>query len=317
MKLSKRLPSTDAIKQSSQNAYDMVKNAKLTASPTAVGDFVNNAKSALDNDLIVDTSAPRTFKALDKLENAGGDIGQIMGVRQKLGEISPTEGTDYYAAQHVKHAIDDFVETLSPQNVISGDPKFTSAMLNHARSSWRAYRKVDEIEHIGELAEHRSKATGTGANYVNVVRQEVRKILDSDKRSRGYSPEAKKKMEEIVLGTFATNRARNIGKFAPSGAVSAIPSILATIGIGPGTGAGVAIGGFIAKHLGNYLTNRQLRELADVIRGEAPMAKTTAAQNAKEAPNFKAILPAAAGRAALETSADKSQKKSMSELAGQ
>ena len=61
--------------------------------------------------------------------------------------------------------------------------------------------------------------SGTGANTQNAMRQRIREILDSDK-SRGFSPEARQQMEDIVTGTWMTNAARFAGKFAPSGPVS-------------------------------------------------------------------------------------------------
>lgn len=277
---SAKLPSADAIKQSAQAAYKAVANAKLRATQASIDTLTTDLKTGLDNDLIVESTAPRTFKAIDKLQAAGGDVGQIMGIRQKLGEIPPDAGTEYAAATHVKDAIDNFVDGLQPHEVVTGDPKFTSAMLDHARSSWRAYRKIEQVEHAGEIGEHRAGASGTGANTQNAMRQRIREILDSDKKSRGFSPEAKAKMEEIVMGTTSTNAARFAGKYAPSGPVSATTSILAGLGAGAPVGAGVAIGTTLAKHLGTYLTKRQLRDLEDMIRAESPIGAPIAAQNA-------------------------------------
>ena len=299
LRLSGRLPSIDAIKDSGTQAYKAVANARLKATQPAIDQFVSDSRTALDDRLIVQQNAPRTFRALEKLEKAGGDIGQIMGIRQTLGEIAPREGTEYSAARDVISRIDDFVENLSPRNVIQGDPKFTQAMLDHARASWRSYKKLDEIEQAGEHALERAQTTGTGANYINTVRQEIRKILHSDSRSRGYSDAAKKQMEKIALGTWATNSARWAGKYAPSGPVSAIPTIAAYALKGKLAAATVVIGATLAKYLGKYLTNRQLRELTELIRGESPTGRPIAAQNAAQQHNIGAVFPSAAARSAI------------------
>jgi hypothetical protein len=294
--LSRRLPTIDQLKQGGTAAYEAVKNARLKATPESVDRLVSDTKKSLDDDLIVDVSAPRTFKALDKLQAAGGDIAQLMGIRQKLNEIGPQEGTEYAAASHAKQAIDHYIDTLDPKDVVQGDPKFTQALLQEARADWRSYKKADEVEQAQAVAKHRSMSTGSGANEQNALRQEFRKILDSDKRSRGYSPEAKAQMEKIVNGTWLANKARHIGKYAPSGPVSASTSILAGLGLGPATGAAVGIGGFLAKRLGTYLTKRQIRDLADLVRKESPIGRPIARQNEAEKPNYGAILPAAATR---------------------
>lgn len=291
--LSRRLPTVEQIKQAGTAAYEAVKQVRLKASSDSIDKLLADARQALDDDLIVDTSAPRTFRAVDKLQSAGGDIAQIMGVRQKLNEIGPQEGTEYVAANHVKKAIDRYIETLDPKDVVSGDPKLTQALLDHARSNWRVYRKVDEIEQAQELAKHRAKSTGTGANEQNALRQEIRKILDSDKKSRGYSPEAKAQMEKIVEGSWLSNLARSAGKYAPSGPVSATTAILTGIGLGPQAGAAVGLGGFLTKHLGTYLTKRQIRELADIIRKESPIGRPIAKETERQQPRYGAVLPAA------------------------
>ena len=294
--LSATLPTKDAIKASAKAAYDMVAQARLKVAQPAVDQLATDLKTSLDDKLIVESVAPRTFKAIDQMQNAGGDIAQLMGIRQRLGKIPPSAGTDYEAAGEMKTAIDNFVENLTPQNVIAGDPQATQALLNHARSSWRAYKKLDEIEQAGEVALHRSQATGTGANYINAVRQEIRKILDSSTRSRGYSPEAKEQMEKIVLGTWATNSSRYVGKYAPSGPVSATTSILGGMAAGPEVGAAIAGTGLIAKYLGGYLTARQIRELEDIIRAESPLGQAGAAQRAAKSSQLQALPAASALR---------------------
>jgi predicted NBD/HSP70 family sugar kinase len=226
-----------------------------------------------------------------------------MGVRESLGKITPDAGADYEAAQHVRDAIDNYVETLPPGEIVQGNAQFTQAMLDHARASWRAYAKLDQVHTAMEIGSHRAATAGTGANTQNAMRQRIREILDSDKQSRGFSPETRQQMEDIVMGTWLTNSARYAGKYAPSGPVSALAAGAAFYGGGAEAAAAVAIPAAIAKYLGTYLTRRQIRQLENTIKGESPLGRPIAAQNAAQAPNFAAIAPAAALRSALATSA--------------
>lgn len=267
------LPTKDEIKASSKAAFKAVEDARLIASEGSLNGLVSATRAGLDQRLISDTVAPRTFKALDQLQKSGGDIAQIMGVRQRLGEINPGAGTDFEAAQHVRDAIDHYIEDLPPGEIVSGDPQFTQAMLEHARSSWRAYAKLDQIETALELGRHRAAVAGTGANTQNAMRQRIREILDSEKQSRGFSMEAREQMEDIVMGTWMTNAARLAGKFAPSGPVSALASGVAYFGGGPVAAAAVAIPATIAKYLGTFLTRRQIQELENIIRSESPLGQ--------------------------------------------
>ena len=148
------------------------------------------------------------MRAMDQLEESGGDIAGIMGVRQRLGEIRPSEGSDWEAAQHVRDSIDNYIETLPDTEIVqggAGGQQFTQAMLNHARSSWRAYAKLDQVHTALEIGSHRAAVSGTGANSQNAMRQRIREILDSENKSRGFSPETRQQMEDIVVGSWLQN----------------------------------------------------------------------------------------------------------------
>jgi hypothetical protein len=264
----------EKIKESSQASYRAVAEDKLQIKPQHVSDFVDDAQSELKKKLITPNRAEGTYSALEQLKEGGGDISQLMDLHEALGEMTPADGKDYAAANMVRKKIDTFLDGLNEDHVISGDPKYTKAMLDHARASWRPYAKMTEIEKGVEVAGHRAAATGTGANIENTLRQEIRKILDSDKRSRGYSPEAKAKMEEIVQGTFASNLARKVGKYAPTGAVSALPSILAYLARGKLMAGSVAGAGFLGKYLGEALTRQQISKLEDLIAAESPLGRS-------------------------------------------
>jgi hypothetical protein len=280
------LPATDAIKKSAQASYKAVEDARLIASEGSLNGLVSATRAGLDQRLITDTVAPRTFKGLEQLQKSGGDISGILGVRQRLGEITPDLGSDYAAAQHVRDAIDSYIENLPPGEIVSGDAKFTQAMLEHARSSWRSYAELDQVQSAMEIGSHRAATSGVGANTQNAMRQRIREILDNDNKSRGYSPEAKKQMEDIVEGTWLTNGARFAGKFAPSGPVSGIASGMAYLGGGPGAAAAVAIPATIAKYLGTYLTRRQITELENIIRSESPLGRAATAEIEKQPPGM-------------------------------
>jgi len=176
---------------------------------------------------------------------------------------------------------------------MSGDPARDAAILKHAQGNWALHKQLETVEDASIKGQHRAGVSGSGANRVNTARQEIRKILDNDKKSRGMSQAVKDKMEEIVMGTWLSNRARQIGKFAPSGPVSATTSILTGMGAGAGAGAAVAGGGFLAKHLGEYLTDRQIRQLEELMRAESPIGR----------PIAQAIAPAKAEQAAVPAAA--------------
>lgn len=279
LKLGKMLPTKEADYASAKAAYKAVQDARLIVHEGTLDSLLNATRAGLDDRFLLDGKVAQ--RALQHLEKSNGDISGIMDVWESLGQIKPSAGEDYAAAQHIRDTIGNFIQTVPDDEVVSGDPKFSKAMWDHARASWRSYAQRKQVETAMEVGRHKAAVAGTGANTQNAIRQRVREVLDSDK-SRRFSPEAKKQMEDIVMGTWATNAARYAGKFAPSGPVSAMAPVAAFLAGGSGErgltfAAGVAIPATIAKYLGTLLTKRQIAALDRIIASESPLGKAAAA----------------------------------------
>jgi hypothetical protein len=297
-KLAEQLPTRETIKSTAGQLYDSLKTSNVRISPPGMDDLLQTIKTDLHNDHFREFAQPITYRTIEELATSGGNIGGIDAVRQVLGR-NKTVPSERDASNRAIKAIDDFLVNVDPRFVVSGNPAKDAATLKEAQGLWAAHKQLEMIEDASIAGQHRAGVSGSGANRINTARQEIRKILDSDKKSRGMSDSAKAKMEEIVMGTWLTNKSRQIGKFAPSGPVSATTSILTGMGAGPGAGAAVAAGGFLAKHLGEYLTDKQLRELEQIIRSESPIGKPAAAAIAPQVREQQAVPAAAATRAAL------------------
>jgi hypothetical protein len=307
-KLAAQLPTRESIKDAATAGYDMLKQSNVRISPQGTQDLLASVKNDLHADHFRDYLAPTTYRAIEELGSSGSaTIGDLDGVRRLLGRVPGTNPTDRAAANKAISAIDDFLTNVPAQHVISGDPARDAAILKHAQGNWALHKQLETLEDASVKGQHRAGVSGSGANSINTARQEVRKILDSDKKSRGMSDAVKEKMEEIVMGTWLTNAARKVGKFAPSGPVSAGATVAAGFAGGAPAAAGVAGGGFIAKHLGEYLTDKQIRELEAMMRSESPIGKPIARAIAPEVAEQQAVPAAAATRSALAQSSALSQ----------
>jgi hypothetical protein len=299
-RLAAELPTTEKIKAAAQAGYEALKKSDVRISEEGTQGLLAEIQSTLQADQFRDYLAPNTFRAVQELNVKGGaTIGDLDGVRRLLGRVPIANETDRLAADRAIDAIDSYIANVPEHHVISGDPAYDAAILKHAQANWAAYKRLQAIEKSETVAQHRAGVSGSGANSINTARQEIRKILDSDKKSRGLSQDAKDKMEEIVMGTWATNAARRVGKFAPSGPVSATGSILSGMAAGPAVGAAVGIGGLLSKHLGEYLTDRQIRQLEELMRTESPVGRSVAAGQEGERAALRMTVPAAALRSAL------------------
>jgi hypothetical protein len=310
--INQTLPSHAQILADSRASYDAIANSRLRVTPQAQGALDSMNTLALDDALIVRQVAPRTFAAMDQLarsHNRGADISDLMGLSQRLGAIKPdaSNGTDFFAADIVRSNIDDFISQLQPHQVLAGDPQMTINTWNRARAGWLAHRKLDQIETAETVGAHMAAVAGTGANAQNNIRQRIRAILDRPSQVRGFSPEARERMLNVVMGTWASNTARYIGKFAPTGPVSMWATLSAAFaGEAHGGGAeaamaaaAVAVPTTLAHYFGIYLTRQQIRDISNVLRAQAPGGPGRVPQVDRSM-----IAPAAAGRAAEEVLAN-------------
>ena len=285
----------EAARASAKTAYDEIKQNRVKIVPAALDQFVADAKTALDDELFVEASSPRTFRGLDKLQSAGGDISNLMATYERLGKITAEAGDDYAAATIVRAQIGDFLDNLAPGQAI-GDPKYTTAMWEQARAEWRASKKLEEIRRAKELAQYRAARTGTGANLENAMRQEIGKIFDSTERSRGYTPEQKEQLKNIVVGDWLRNKARYAGKFAPSGPVSAAGSVLTGLEAGAPLGVAFGLSTYTMKHLAEFLTKRQIAQLEEMLMRASPLGKGA---GVPQAPEMRLVVPGSAAQTYL------------------
>lgn len=299
-RLAAQLPTRETIRDAARAGYRMLEQSDTRISPQGTQDLLSTVQNDLHASNFRDYLAPQTYRAIEELAvNGSATIGDLDGVRKILNRVPATNPTDREAARRAIDAIDNYLSNVPQQHVLSGDPARDAAILRYSQHSWAIHKQLETIEDASVHGQHRAGVPGSGANRVNTARQEIRKILDSDKKSRGMSQAARDQMEEIVMGTWLTNGARRVGKFAPSGPVSASTSILMGMGAGPGAGAAVAGGGFIAKHLAEYLTDRQIRELEALIRIESPIGRPIAQANAPAVAEQRAVPAASLVRSAL------------------
>lgn len=271
-RLRSEMPGISENVASAKEAYRQIEEARLQTTPQATAEFSTATRAMLDDEhLIVPENAPSTFRALDKIEKSDGNIAKIMAMYSALGKVKPSAGTDYAAASIVREQLGQFIENLTADQVVSGDPAFTKAMWDQARSTWRVAKNLETIEEAQMKGERRAAVAGTGANIQNAMRQRLNEVLNSEKKSRSMSDEAKAKLEQIVMGTGTANVARQVGKFAPSGPVSALGTIGADIVAGPKVATGFAAIALVSKYFGEWLTRRQIKELEQLIKEESPL----------------------------------------------
>lgn len=113
-------------------------------------------------------------------------------------------GNEREASRLALGELNDFVYELpyNLTNVSYGVPNVKTAVsaLRDATEAWHHAAKSDTIEQVVVRALDRAATGGSGANIENSVRQNLRAILDSKSRRRGFTNGELDTMRAIVRG---------------------------------------------------------------------------------------------------------------------
>lgn len=256
----KFVPSRSELKEAYGKDYQAAADAGVTFKPENVEGLqkgiISSAEEAGHDEIL----SPKVFKVVEKLTGRE-TVPELEAVRKLLGRLAG--GPDPYekaAATHAISKIDAFMKEV---------PHIMDARANYA-----ARARSQLIEKAQQKAERRAASSGTGSNIDNSLRQEIRKLLDDEKKSRGFSKEEKEQMEKIIEGSFTGDALRWLGKLAPTGVIAGPAGMLGGFMAGGAPGAvAVPALGYAAKKLSDHLTKRKVQSLDEMVRGRSPLAE--------------------------------------------
>ncbi|HKD46431.1 MAG TPA: hypothetical protein VKB67_01975 [Rhizomicrobium sp.] len=198
-------------------------------------------------------------------------VSDVMDIHAQLGHIRPdVDAADANAAQIARSTLREWLENHAPEG--------TTDTAHQAIRDWAAHKQIEEIEDVMRIGQRRAEVSGSGFNIENTMRQEIRKILDSKKLSRGKSDAWKRQAERVVKGSVLGNLARAAGRTTW---INSPASTIAALFINAPLAAGLFVGTHMARKLGEVLTEKEIEQLITTIQEEAPSNKYRAGQNRK------------------------------------
>jgi hypothetical protein len=204
--------------------------------------------------------------------NAPVPLDRVEAIRKNVGGLGRSlDPTEQRVAGIVRQRMDGFLGSMTPADVIApqaGAAERALGDLREGRALHARVRKATALDNALESGELRAGSTGSGANGQNTARQNLRPFVDPTSPKSGrlnLNPEEAAQARAIVQGGAGENMLRGLGKLAPTGAVSAIPSALA-VGATGATGLAVPAAGYLAKGLSERIQARKVERLRDTVR---------------------------------------------------
>jgi hypothetical protein len=202
---------------------------------------VNQIMGEASAKMAAEPTAALPFKAVDQMRRqAGAAAGNV------------TNKTDQKAGMTVIEGLDDFVRNLGADDVVAGDVAALQEALPKAREVWARMTKSQMVD----------DAIEAGGNYLSGassgIRLQFKRILNSDKLSRGFSAAERAAMQKVVSGSIPEQLLQLVG-----GGLGQLTQAGAGLAMGGPVGAlaGAATAG-VTRKAAEALTTRK----AEVVR---------------------------------------------------
>jgi hypothetical protein len=279
-----KLPTVDELRAAKDAAYSAADDAGVVFTPQAVDRLKETVVAKLAEKAYTPKLQPRVAAVLEELDNLKGQNVTLKGldtVRQVAGDaFDPMNKKSGYLGRKIIDKIDEVIESPRAGEVLMGNAEAGNAAIKNARALNRSVAKSETIERAMEIAGRNAAGTGSGGNIDNAIRQQIKIILNSPSRSRGFSKDELAAMEDVVRGTPSRNAARLVGKLAPSGNGLMAALQLGAAGATSGASVPVAGVGMVAKKLAEVGTQGGVDDLTRIIAAGGKRSDAFAAPNA-------------------------------------
>jgi hypothetical protein len=292
------VPSVDALRGAANSAYGAARAGGLQVAQPAFAQLVDDIERTVASAGIDPTLHSRATAALGRLQGARGTAPTLQDIellRRVVKAAGKAPGTDEgRIAGIMVDRIDDFLDGLTLQQVVSGNAPATVAALREGRALWSRARKGELIGDIMDAAELTGKSTFTQSGAENALRSGFRNLAKNPRKMAQFSEPEQEAIRQVVTGGPIGNAMRWLGKYAPT---STLPAA-AGIGVGSGVGAmlggpaGAAVGGTalpIAGMMGRAGATAATRRNANIVDAIVRAGGTPARA---ESPTRDAILTA-------------------------
>jgi hypothetical protein len=202
---------------------------------------------------VMDTKGAISLEKLDQLRQIANDA---------KGAVKPA---DQRLAAKVVDSIDEYLDGLSPKDITRGDPKGAAALVE-ARALNTRLKKGEQIEELFRRAEIRAGANYTQSGLENALRQEFKALALNEKKMKRFTPEERAAITKVAKGGKLENALRFMGKFAPTGVISAtLSGGLGAMLAGP-AGAALPLTGLASRAAATRMTLRNAQSASELMR---------------------------------------------------
>lgn len=274
------VPTTADLKTTSGDLYKSSigggEDSNFIVSKDALGRLRDNVKQTLADEGFKPQLHPATASTLDDIETLAGDNATLKGIEgtRRVANLGARNfgSADGYLASKVRNSIDDFLDNLSPSDVIGDANPNAVSDLQDARANWaKAQRSaiVDSKLNRAELSAQNFSASGKE----NAIRTQFRNLANNPKLMAKFTSDEQDAITNVAKGTKMGNLLRAGGRFAVRGPVSAMGNQIIGGALG-GPAGQIALGsiGEASRMAATNSTEKAAQYASELVRGGPELA---------------------------------------------
>ena len=222
------VPTTEELGQQAMRAYQRASEAGVVVKPESVQEFSERLAKKIAQEGYRPRLQPQIAAVLDEIATEGATpstLDQLDSLRQVIkvpaGDFS--NKSQQRLANMMVREFDNFVENLGGKDLLAGDADRAVSALKDARQVYARNRKADFLEEVVNKADL-SPTQYSQSGMENALRVEFRALAKNKTKMAQFSKEEQDQIRKIVKGDTLQNMLRFVGKFAPTGVVSALPT---------------------------------------------------------------------------------------------
>ena len=264
-------PTSDALRAQGRAAYDAIDKANVQIKPQAFDKSRQKILEMLRQNTGFDelpgpgSLTPNSARTMQIMGQAGDRMAKeptaalpfksLDQMRRQAGAAASnvTNKTDQKAGMEIIGGLDDFVNNLSPNDVVSGDVEALKTLIPKARDIWSRMSKSQMIDDAIEAGENNYLSGGASG-----IRNQFKRILNNKKLAGKFTEAEKSAMRRVVNGSMGSQIMNLLG-----GGLGQLGQIGAGFGLGGPVGAAAgAVTGSLARKGSTAIASRN----AELVR---------------------------------------------------
>jgi len=270
-------PTAENLAKEATRLYGETKASGTAFKPVAFGAEMNQIGKDLRQLGYHPELHPDIKVALKELQNIKKpkDMLELQSLREFIVNAQNSDNPKQrMLASVLKDKFDDYIVNAGPEAIVSKTSEGAKTW-QQARQTYSKLRKSETFTNMFEKAELDANGIGVQKSLTN----QLRALAKNDKKMRLFTVEEQEAIKQASKGGSLQNILTGIGKFAPTSAISSIPSILATAASAP-LGLAATAGAIGSKMASTKMTKNQIDKLAAFMRmGGKPIKKVKGKQN--------------------------------------